>query len=129
MTLGLLNHLYNSSYNFFIPSHTLDDTPPAISSLHYHNYNLYVGLVTGEILIIDAIAFSLLTTLHCHRSHVNSFLPIDLAKLLPHPSSPAYTPALSPSHPFLITDDNNVKYKTGPLQLMSFGTGFRYAIL
>ena len=101
-----------------------------MSALQYYSDHLYIGLVTGEVLVLAAPTLNLLTILHCHRSHVRSFLAIDLKKLLPNPTqSPAFTPALSPSHPFLITDDNTVTYKTGPIQLMSFGTGFRYVLM
>ena len=101
-----------------------------MSALQYYSDHLYIGLVTGEVLVLGAPTLNLLTILHCHRSHVRSFLAIDLKKLLPNPTqSPAFTPALSPSHPFLITDDNTVTYKTGPIQLMSFGTGFRCVLM
>ncbi len=97
-----------------------------ISALHFSSGYLYVGLVSGEVIVLAASSLSISTILHCHRSHVNSFLPIDLKMLLPTPThSPAFTPALSPMHPFLMTDYNSVTFKTGPKQLMSFGTGFR----
>ena len=97
-----------------------------ISALCVSNGYLYAGLVSGEVLILAIPGLPLFTILHCHRSYVNSFLPIDLRKLLPSPThSPAYTPALSPLHPFLMTDDNSVTFKTGPQQFISFGTGFR----
>ncbi len=97
-----------------------------ISALCFFNGYLYIGLVSGEVLVLVASTLTPLTVLHCHRSHVNSFLSIDLCKLLPIPThSPAYTPALSPLHPFLTTDYNSVTFKTGPLQLISFGSGFR----
>ena len=102
---------------------------PSVSALHCNLYNLYIGLVTGEILIMNTTDLSLLTTLHCHRSHVHSFLPINLMDLLPQSNSPAFTPAVcSSGYPFLVSagdTTNDVKYKSGPVQLMSFGTGFR----
>lgn len=105
---------------------------PAVSALYHNTNHLYIGLVTGEILVLDSTHLSLLTSLHCHRSNVHSFLSIDLRKLLPtqqhqyQSSGSAMTPSVFPSYPFLNnTDPTDIKYKTGPLQLMSFGTGFR----
>ena len=120
---------------FLSPSiyyYILDDIMPAVSALYHNTNHLYIGLVTGEILVLDSTHLSLLTSLHCHRYNVHSFLSIDLRKLLPtqqhqyQSSGSAMTPSVFPSYPFLNnTDPTDIKYKTGPLQLMSFGTGFR----
>ncbi|XP_019849257.1 PREDICTED: leucine-rich repeat serine/threonine-protein kinase 1-like [Amphimedon queenslandica] len=110
--------------------HWKEDAMPSVSALYCSSSYMYIGLVTGEILVLDHLHLSLLTTLHCHRSNVHSFLSIDLRKLLPpqqeYQGLGAMTPTVYPSHPFLTnSDQSDVKYKTGPLQLMSFGTGFR----
>ena len=111
---------------FFFKSLFAGQQSIQVSALSLSNGYLYVGLVSGEVIVLAASSLHLFTVLHCHRSHVNSFLAIDLKKLLPTPSrSPAFTPALSPLHPFLMTDYNSVTFKTGPQQLVSFGTGFR----
>ena len=43
-----------------------------ISSLHYHSLQLLVGLCSGKILMLDALTYTHLSTLTCHRAAVHS---------------------------------------------------------
>ena len=67
-------HTIHSCY-----SHTY--TGCCISSLHFSNLTLYVGLTSGKVLIMDACLFTCLCELSCHRNQVKSLFTIDLSLL------------------------------------------------
>ena len=52
-----------------------------ITALHYSQLQLYVGLKSGKVLIMNALTFDLLCFLDCHRGTVSSFLSLNLALL------------------------------------------------
>ena len=129
-------------------THTHAHTECCISSLHFSNLTLYVGLTCGKVLILDPHSFNCLCTLSCHRNQVKSLFCIDLTLLqqqdldtfplyerekmerlsssgstlsVLHSTnpSPIHLSDRSPSLSSIQTVNANSR------QLLSFGTGFR----
>ena len=83
-----------------------------ISSLYYSNLQLYIGLTCGRILILNAITFSCLCQLSCHRDHIISLVAIELSQLQ--------------GQDFSKTDiSRNPQTISNGHLLLSFGTGFK----
>ena len=84
-----------------IPSLCSSIFPPTdckISSLHCHTQQLLVGLCSGKILVLDALTFSHLSSLTCHRGPVQALFtlsppPPSSSDTSSHYSSPHWTSA------------------------------------
>ena len=84
-----------------IPSLCSSIFPPTdckISSLHCHTQQLLVGLCSGKILVLDALTFSHLSSLTCHRGPVQALFalsppPPSSSDTSFHYSSPHWTSA------------------------------------
>ena len=147
-------HRHTHDMNTYTPhtphTHTHTRIYPGccISSLHFSNLTLYVGLTSGKVLIMDACLFTCLCELSCHRNQVKSLFTIDLSQLQqqdrdtsslyerekverfsgsgsipsvtnPSPVHLADSMCRSPSLSSVQTINSNSR------QLLSFGTGFK----
>ena len=100
-----------------------------ISALHYSDLQLFVGMTTGSILILDALNFSHLCLLHCHCSQTKSLLVLDQAAIQQDMTREridvARSSSSSPSPLHKAMSYTSLPSGSSVRQLLSFGTGFR----
>ena len=143
-------HTHTRTHTLHTHAHTHTHTHAecCISSLHFSNLTLYVGLTCRKVLILDAHSFNCLCTLSCHRNQVKSLFCIDLAllqqqdldtfslyerekieRLSSSGSTPSVLHSTNPS-PIHLSDrspslSSIQTVNANSCQLLSFGTGFR----
>ena len=91
-----------------------------ITALHYSQLQLYVGLKSGKILIMNALTFNLIHCLDFHRGTVNSILSLSQINSANKDFSPEPETSDSEAVPFhsRVSDSHNS-------QLLTIGVGFK----
>ena len=98
-----------------------------ITALHYSQLQLYVGLKSGKILIMNALKFNLIHCLDFHRGTVSSILSLDQAlyqqqkNLANKDFSPELETSYSEVGPFHSTWESDSHIS----QLLTIGVGFK----